>query len=206
MVLSPSLQDELKLEMGAKTWEDGERVQGRDQPARGLYLIESGNVRFTNVRSDGREVDSGMLAPGEWFGYISLLSGLPPPHEAYAVGRTRLSLLPAQRFHSLIATDHELTISFLRYLATSAHQLFVTIDNLRSLSTRSIVAKWLLILADRQGKGGRIEIDQETLARQLGLTRVTVGKVLRDFAEAKAIQQGYGWIQVIDSNALASLE
>ena len=199
----PEVRDALELEMGTHTREHGERIQSRDEPSRGLYLIRSGIVRFTNPCADGREIETARLGAGAWFGHIGLLSGLPPSHEARALGRTRLGMLPAARFHYMVAHDPELASSLLGHLATSLHGLFSVLDDLRSPSSRAKVAKWLLTLEAQQGFPGRIELDQETLAAQLGLTRVTVGKVLRTFAEAGAVRQGYGWIEIVDPKALS---
>lgn len=188
--------------MRTKTWEDGERIQARQEQARGLYLIRSGAVRLANVLSDGREVETARLAPGHWFGHISLLSGRPPPHEAFALGRSRIGMLPADRFQSMIRCDPELSSSLLRHLANNVHQLFEALDGLRSWSARAKVTQLILALEERQGHEGRIEIDHEALASQLGLTRVTVGKVLRDLVRSEAVRQGYGWIEIVDHDAL----
>ena len=201
--LPGALQETLEREMGTKTWEDGQRIQGPHEVARGLYFIKSGGVRFTNVLPDGRDVETGRLSEGDWFGHISLLSGLPPPHEAFAVGRTLIAMLPSERFHAMIAQEPQFSASLLRHLALNVHQLFAVLDGLRSLSSRARLARLLLILEDRREEGGRIEIDHEALASQVGLTRVTVGKILRDLAKAGMIRQGYGWIEVVDSVALS---
>ena len=203
LVFPPSLRQSLELEMGTKTWEDGERIQSPNEAARGLYLIRSGVVRFSNVGVHGREIETARLGAGAWFGHISVLSGFPPPHEARAVGRTRLGMLPSARFHYIIDHDPDLARSLLRHFATSMHGLFSVLDDLRSQSSRAKVAKWLLTLEAQQGFRGRIELDHETLAAQLGLTRVTVGKVLRGFVEAGVVRQGYGWVEIVDPSALS---
>lgn len=202
-VFAPQLREALELEMGTKTWDDGERIQNRHEPSRGLYVIRSGLVRFTNRCVDGREVETARLGSGTWFGHISLLSGFPSPHEARAVGRTRLSMLPAARFHYTIDRDPEVARSLLHHFAASVHGLCGVLDDLRSLSSRGKVAKWLLTLEAQQGFRGRIELDHRTLGAQLGLTRVTVGKVLRSFVADGAVRQGYGWIEIVDRSALS---
>lgn len=189
--------------MGTNTWEDGERIQSRHEPSHGLYVIRSGLVRFTNCRADGRDIETARLGSGAWFGHISLLTGFPPPHEARAVGRTRLSMLPAARFHYILDHEPGVARSMLSHFATSLHGLCVVLDDLRTLSSRAKVARWLLTLEAQQGFQGRIELDHETLAAQLGLTRVTVGKVLRSLVQDGVVRQGYGWIEIVDRSALS---
>ena len=70
--------------------------------ADGLYIIKSGNVKVTKgaAETSGVEAVLAILKPGNSFGELSLIDGLPRSANVVAMA-TRRWLLPAQgRFHA----------------------------------------------------------------------------------------------------------
>ena len=66
------------------------------------YLIESGSVVIRKAFEDG-EVDLATLAPGEFFGEMSIIDGSPRMASAYAAAKTVLIKIPRAQFESRLS-------------------------------------------------------------------------------------------------------
>ena len=79
----------------------------------GFFLVVSGSVR---VIRDGEEV--AVLGPGEFFGELSVLDGLPRVAQVVAVEPTRCLALATWDFEQALLEHPTLALSILRGLAT----------------------------------------------------------------------------------------
>jgi CRP-like cAMP-binding protein len=84
-------------------WRAGSQVFVKGSPADGLYVIVSGSVR---VVGDGG-VELGVLEPGDFFGELSLLEGLPHGRDVVAAEDTELMVIGKECFDDLVAGHPE---------------------------------------------------------------------------------------------------
>ena len=78
------------------------RLRSRSN-ATALALVEKAASRMAPLPgADGRELVLTVLAPGEWFGELSLFDGLPRTHDNVAIGETELWFVPQQAFDALL--------------------------------------------------------------------------------------------------------
>src|SRR5579864_7153469 len=67
-------------------------------PGDRLYIIKSGRVKICVTSQDGREVTLAHLGPGEFFGELALLDGLPRSSDAVALENCEFLLLRREDF------------------------------------------------------------------------------------------------------------
>lgn len=79
----------------------------------GFFLVVDGSVR---VVRGGEEV--AVLGPGEFFGELSVLDGLPRVAQVVAVAPTRCLALPTWDFEQVLLEIPTLSLAILRGLAT----------------------------------------------------------------------------------------
>ena len=52
--------------------------------ADGFYCVLTGRIRVSNFTVEGKELVLTWIQPGNWFGEISLIDGLPRTHDGHA--------------------------------------------------------------------------------------------------------------------------
>jgi CRP-like cAMP-binding protein len=91
-----------------------ERVIARQgEIGTGFFLVVDGSVR---VVRDGEEV--AVLGPGEFFGELSVLDGLPRVAQVVAVDPTRCLALASWDFEQVLMENPALALAILRGLAS----------------------------------------------------------------------------------------
>jgi CRP-like cAMP-binding protein len=71
-----------------------------------------------------------------------------------------------------------------------------------SLTPRARVARLLLRLADTDGV---VEVNQEELARLLGMTRSSIRRAIGSLVDVGLISAGYGRLRIVDHDGLQGL-
>ena len=105
-----SLEDALLLKIvGASAnlfWRAGSLVFEADTPSEALYIVLSGRVEIVNGGPD--EPAIGEIAPGDYFGELSLLANARHPKTGKAVEDSEILVLPKRSFEALLAADEDL--------------------------------------------------------------------------------------------------
>lgn len=82
----------------------GERVITEGTPSPGLFLVLSGEFSVTKKDPSGGEVALKVLADGDVFGEISLLSGGPATATVAAVRKCAIAFLPREAYDELVGS------------------------------------------------------------------------------------------------------
>jgi CRP-like cAMP-binding protein len=185
--------------------------QGDGVPAGGgaFYGVVSGGIKASSLREDGKEAILAVLEPGNWFGEISLLDGLPRTHDATAAGEAEVLALPRAGFDRMMKRP-AFAHAVCRMLAARVRSLYGMVEDATLRSTRSRVARRLLLLARGDATQAReprpvVPVSQEALAMMLGVSRQTLSKELQAMARAGAIALGYGKIEIASMGRLQEL-
>ena len=184
------------------SYADGQQIHARGDVKPGLSIVRAGAVRFGNVGRDGSYVPTALLGPGQTFGEFTLFADLPRTHDAEAVGDTVVDQVTRARFERVMDDHPDLRRLLLSSLASRLHQALEFIDDMRRLPLNVRAAKALSAMA-ASGEGAvTIRVKQTTLAETLGVSRVSMGKVLEELETAGLLTRGYGAITVPDRKRL----
>ena len=210
--LPPELTAELEARAVTRRFDDGAVIFRRGDDAHGLYGVRSGRVQVLGMGGEGRELVLTVLAPGEWFGELSLFDGLPRTHDNVAVGETELYFVPDRDFHALLRERPEFWPPFAELMSRRVRMLFTILEDAVLLDLPTRLAKRILELAGDHGTeqpGGGVAIDlhlpQEGLAAMVGATREAVGRHLKRFEREGWIELAYGRLVIRSRAGLASL-
>lgn len=210
--LDPTLVVEVASRAVAKRLRDGARLFAKGDPPDGLYGVVGGAVRVSSTGRDGQEVLITVLDPGQWFGEISLFDGLPRTHDAHAKGDTTLLLVPRREFQDLLERRPALYPHFTRQLCARLRRVFSALEDWAFLDVASHLARRLLEMAevpavaetDEDGAPS-VRLPQEELARLLGTTRESVGKVLKAWERQGLVRLAYGRVVIRNRDGLAAV-
>uniref|UniRef100_A0A667YCY3 cAMP-dependent protein kinase type II-alpha regulatory subunit n=1 Tax=Myripristis murdjan TaxID=586833 RepID=A0A667YCY3_9TELE len=100
--------------LGAKAFEDGERIIMQGEMADCFYIVESGEVKImikskTKAGQEGNtEVEVARCTRGQYFGELALVTNKPRAASVYAVGETKCLVIDIQAFERLLGPCKEL--------------------------------------------------------------------------------------------------
>jgi CRP/FNR family cyclic AMP-dependent transcriptional regulator len=186
----------------------GEALFARGQAAQGLCCVLEGALRIGAVQPDGSESVLAFVEPGQWFGEISLIDGLPRTHDAVADGATLLLRVPQAGLQAWLAEHPAHWQSIAQLACAKLRMLFGVLEDIAHLPLEGRLAKRLWLLAHGYGaRTGpprrRLYLPQEQLALMLGVSRQSANKALRALEARGVIALRYGEIELLDLPALA---
>jgi len=189
--------------LGRRTFGKGMIIFHKGSLGQTLYIIESGKVRIFILSESGQEISVNIYGPGDVFGELALLDGLPRSAGAIALEKTVTLTLHRDDFLRHLEAYPRMARSIMEVLSTRLRYTTVYAESLAFLDVYGRVAAKLLELADRYGvKKDGIEIDlrltQAELATWVAATRESVNKVLGTFRDQGLIEIEAQRITVLD--------
>lgn len=190
-----------------RTFGKGTIIFHKGSPGRNLYIIVSGRVRIFLLSSSGQEVSVNVYGPGDVFGELALLDGLPRSAGAMVMEKTVVHTLHRDDFWRLLADSPQMAVSIIQGLTSRLRYTTAGMEQQAFLDVNGRVAAKLLELADRYGlEGEGIEIDlrltQTELASWVSARRESVNKVLGAFREQGLIEVDGQRITILDRAGL----
>lgn len=173
---------------------EGALVYATGDAPNGLWAVLSGEVRLKSYPAPGLEVLALNLAPGEWFGELSIIDGEPRPQDAIAHGPTRLYHIPISALARLTA-ETPLLFRDLGRLACRHERMALDFISQLLFQPRQRVAR--LLLARTSPEGPELRLRQEDMAGMLVLSRQTLNRHLKEFAVLGAIALSYGSLRIL---------
>lgn len=214
VILFQSLGDEdlenLLSKLKRRSLKKGEALFRKGDEGNTLYIVREGSIKIVLPSEMGDEVTPAILSPGDFFGEMALLDGLPRSADAVALEHSELLALRRDDFLDFLKNNEEA----IRAVFSAVSQRLRKTDDLLEdacflpISTR--LARRLLDLATTYGSetGGDevIQIDmqltQKDLASMVGATRESINKELRLLREKGIVDTSGNFIQIINMDRL----
>lgn len=182
--------------------------QGDDGDA--LFGVASGRIRISATGAGGQEVFLSIMEPGDTFGEIAVMDGLPRTAGATALDAAVLIVIKRNDFLKLLNREPALAIHLMQLLCARLRWISELVEESAFLSGPARLAKRLLILASLHGRptGERqleLRISQADLAHFLGFSRQLVNQHLRDWQKHGWVELKRGRIRITAPDALRTL-
>jgi CRP-like cAMP-binding protein len=182
-------------------------VQG--DPGDSLCGVVTGRVRISTSRAGGKEAVLNIIEPGESFGEIALLDGMPRTATATAIEPTELSVIKRDHFLALLRDEPILAMHLIELLCQRMRRTAQCMEDSALLSMPARVAKQLLSLAALSGSatsaGVKLTLSQEELAQFLSVSRQLVNQYLQVLKRQGWILLGRGSITIVNAHRLDDL-
>ena len=154
-------------------------------------------------------ISSNIIAPGDSFGEIALLDGMPRTADATAMMRTELSIIQRDQFLALLGSEPQLARHLIKLLCTRVRWTAQIMEDSALLNVPAKIAKRLLGLAELHGRatadGIKLKISQEELAQFLSVSRQIVNQYLQTWKAKDWIEVGRGSVTVRNTRCLDAL-
>ena len=175
-----------------------------------LYLILKGCVRVFNINPMVEEITFEFLNKGRIFGESSFFQNSLRPTTVMAVNEVELISCYLDDLYPYLSESKELTIALLQLLSQTCDYMTSLLKKAYTYNRYEKIASFLLeqTVTDNINKGivnSTLPYTHEEIATLVGLSRVTVTKVLNDFVKKGYIKNKYRKIIILNKKALAQL-
>lgn len=203
-LLNPDTEALIKQASSLVHYNDGQMIHSRGDNKPGLSIVESGSVFAGITDASGKQLIAGVLGPGHCFGEFTLFTNLVRTHDVTAVGDTAVYQISSGAFMSLFEQHNDIAKAMLEATLYRLHILLESMDAIRRLPVLERCAKLLLIMSYTAKMHRNIPVKQEELANTVGVSRVSMGKALKELQNLGLIELGYGTLHIPDRAALVN--
>lgn len=178
-------------------YQRGQLIYMQGQAPDFLYCLLEGSVRTSILSDQGEEKLLTIYRAGSIFGEASFFDGMPRVSTATAKTDCQIVRLEHQTVDRLFQQYPSLASTMIAYLARTVRLLSGHVDTMSFQRADQRLARLLL-----NYPGDVIRVTHEELASALGVSRVTVSRLLGEFSKQGLLQTSYGSITLLDKQAL----
>ncbi|MBW4469723.1 MAG: Crp/Fnr family transcriptional regulator [Stenomitos rutilans HA7619-LM2] len=172
------LPAELQAMASLKMLPAGQILFARHEPAKAVFILESGQIQLLNYTEDGQQINHYSVKAGESFAEVALFN---EQYVCTAIAHTpaKVWLLPKQLFLNALKQYPDLAESFMEGLARRLHESKLLLE-LRSIrSARKRILHYLQLHVQTDGITVILDRPLKELADDLGLTPEALSRTLK---------------------------
>lgn len=211
-VLSDAPKDYTKnLNIQKHSYNDGDFVYEAGDPFTRIYIVEQGWLASLNVLANGGRQLLNFYTPTDIIG-LEFLSGRKVPSSLKALCPTRLISIERSDFLKTMRQSPDLMEYFISLIGLQDVILQERICSMSRMDAKHKIVYFLLLLKskvavknDEDSQSLFLPLTQYDIADSLGLTNVTVSKVMSELEKAGHIQYKRQRIEFLDIEALTEM-
>lgn len=180
----------------------------REGDGNSLLFLLSGQLQVVNVTEDGRAIGLRLLAPGDFFGEIAVISNCPRTASVVALNPSVVAFLPRATALHLFSHSPSVANKILRHLAEKIRRdsEFRALLSIHNTSRRVYALLGIL----KQTKPGGLEVVEnlpthQDIAIMLNTSRETVTRALLALAQRGIVQKDLNRLIIRDPEILQKL-
>ncbi len=206
--LTPVEQEKLLSLMVRKTFKDDTAVFFQDDPSDSLYVVLSGSAKVVRTSEDGKDRILKVFWPGEVFGELAMLEGLPRSATVQTTADSEMLVLARRDFEALAREQPDVLWKLLQAVCGRLREVGEDLlDQYRDMPYR--VLKVLSQLLERHGESGpggwriRIPVSARDLSQMIGSNPETVSRQLETLERDGLLRRDGAHWSVPDRKAFA---
>lgn len=207
--LTPTQIEPLAAASRERRLAKGEMLFQKGDPAKGFYIVVSGQIKLALPSAQGDEKVVEVIHPMQSFGEAVMFMDRPFPVFAEAVLDTLLIHIGKDAVFDLIAADPSFARRLLAGLSMRLHSLIADVEtySLRS-STQRVIGYLLQQGADEASRSFEVTLptSKQIIASRLNLTPETLSRIFHDLTEAGLIEVHGRHVTVCDLPRLRQFE
>jgi CRP/FNR family transcriptional regulator len=196
--LSPALEQEVAHNLRLMKVPAGTPVFSERDPCSGFPIVLSGRVRVSKALESGRELALYEVTPGEScvISTSCMLGSAPYGARGECATDAEIVLIPRSTFDRLVAEHRPFREEVLQVFADRILQLMELVESIGFQRLDRRLAASLL------GKGARVSASHHEIAEQLGVSRESVSRLLKQFEQSGYVHLERGAIEIVDAAGL----
>jgi len=204
--LPPAIVRELESISITNHYPTGAVLFHEGQPARGIYILERGLVKFSVGASDGRTLILRIAHAGEALGIASTVGGRDYEATAEAQQPCDVTFIRYSDVVRMMRSHGEFALWITQALSRDYN---VTCREIRTLmlsgSASEKLARLLVGWMDERSGRMKVPLTHEEIGQMIGTSRETVTRLMAGFKKQRLIEQEGATLVVSDRTALESL-
>ena len=182
-----------------KRYHAGQVIYLQDSPANEFYYLLQGTARSYISSQAGGERILTIHHTGDLMGEASFFDECPRVSSAIAVTDCEIISVDRNSLDEIFKIHPDLALPMLQYLARTVRLLSNHVDEVTFLPASQRLARYLLSETD---EGVPYSCTHEELGFAIGVSRVTVSRLLSEFTRLGILKTGYRSLTVINRDAL----
>jgi CRP/FNR family cyclic AMP-dependent transcriptional regulator len=191
-----------------KTFAAATAVFFQDDPSDSLYVVLSGSAKVFRTSEDGRDRILMIARPGDAFGELAMIEGLPRSATVQTLEPTQMLCLTRKDFEKFAHESPDVLWKLLQSLCERVRRINEDVLDLSFKDVPYRVLRLLSQLVERHGESGpdgrriRMPLTVRELSSMVGSNTETVGRLLDRYERDGLVRRdGENWI-VPDQAAL----
>lgn len=180
----------------------GATIARRGEELPGLMAVAYGLVKLS-LRGEASEKVLRLVGAGDTFGEAVLFLEKPLPVDISALSDTLLVVVPAEPLRLMIDTEPGFARAMLASMSQRLHALVTDFEAATVHRATERLAAYLVSLVDPAGPAtATLPASKTVIAARLGITKETLSRLLRRFAQEGLIAVGRRQITLLDRERL----
>jgi CRP-like cAMP-binding protein len=180
-------------------------------PSSNVYLLKQGRVKLANTGASGKEVTFEILEPGEIFGELEVLEGLPRETAAEALDDAMICVIRREDFDRYLEMHPSITVKLTKLIGLRLRRIQSRVED---LVFRDVPARLAHLLVELIKSGGvqeprgirlKAKLTHQEMANLIGCSRETVSNTLGQFRDKGLIHIDGRTIVILNIDALSRL-
>ena len=187
----------------SKTYTPGQLIYLQGTEADTFYYLLSGSARSYISSETGDERVLTTHRAGDLMGEAAFFDGCPRVSSAVAVTKCQVVSIDRERLDGVLRAHPELAIPMLQYLARTIRLLSDHVDGMSFHPADQRVARYLLTIPPESN--GALRCTHEEIGQAVGVSRVTVSRILGQLSQKGILKTRYGSLSLSDSERLQKI-
>ncbi len=209
--VAPADHERVRAASRMAAYAANDTIYRQGAPSRALAMLVAGRVKLSVPSAHGKELVVSLIEPGQSFGEIGFLDGLPRSLDATAILPSRVLLVRRDALLDVMARTPALALAFAEATCKRLRRTTAAVQQAVFYGIEERLADCVLHLAAaaNTGKSGAatptVTVWQHELAAMLGASRESINKHLRAWHRHKLICLTRGRITLADVAALSRI-
>ncbi len=203
--------DEIIPYIKKERYQKRQLIFNEGDPSNFFYMVTKGRVKITKISQEGRELILEIITPGDFFGAVAVLRGIPYPANAIAMEDTEVIKISKTDFFRILDRFPQLMYCLAMSLGERMRGSHETLKNIALERVESRIASLLLKLSDRvgqktpQGVVIDMRLTKQDIAEMVGTTVETSIRTMSKFKKKGLIKEQKGRVIITDPQRLREL-
>lgn len=182
--------------------EKGTEIYSQGEKAESFFYLKRGRVRIYMTSENGMEKTLSIISRGAIFGEAAFFDGKPRVSSARALQKVEIAPITRTVLENAFRTHPEIAMEMLKLQALTIRMLSAQVDSITFRRAESRIAHFLLESAEERGDNRFVFATQEEIGSAVGVSRITVSRIINEFSRQGYLTTGYGKITLNDKKAL----
>lgn len=184
-----------------RVFNKGSMIYSQGDDAECFYYLKSGRVRIFISDENGSEKTVSVAEGGAIIGEAAFFDGLPRISSARAITRCETVSVTKNVLTDIIRRSPSSAFEIFRMQAQTIRLLSAQVDSISFISAKKRLSNLLHDCIERE-KNLSVKMTHEEIASYIGVSRITVSRLIGELASDGIIETGYREIKVIEPEKL----